>query len=79
MGITQIWCVILIIFVSTALMHTVRLLDIYDVRSAFLGEGHAVPLSRFVPSSIYRWCDHCAMPPVSPVIFHLVGVTLVRS
>ena len=71
MGINQIWWVILIIFVVTASIHNARLSYIYDVRSPFLGEVHAVPLCRFVPSSVYMWWDHCAMPPVSPAIVHL--------
>ena len=77
MGINQIWCVIAIIFVSMASIHNARLFDIYDVRSPFLGEVHAIPPSCFVPSSVYRWWDHCAMPPVSPAIIHLAGVALV--
>ena len=90
MGINQIWCVIPIIFVSMASRHNARLFDIYGVRSPFLGEVHAIPPSCFVPSSVYqtppcntgslsvyRWWDHCAMPPVSPAIIHLAGVALV--
>ena len=77
MGINQTWCVIPIIFVSTASIHNARLFDIYDVRSPFIGEVHAIPPSCFVPSSVYRWGDHCAMPPVSPAIMHLAGVALV--
>ena len=76
-GINQIWCVIPIIFVSMASIHNARLFDIYGVRSPFLGEVHAIPPSCFVPSSVYRWWDHCAMPPVSPAIIHLAGVALV--
>ena len=53
MGVSQTWRVILIIFVSTASIHDVRLFDIYDVRSPFLSEVQAVPLSRFLPSSVY--------------------------
>ena len=79
MGINQIWCVIPIIFVSMASIHNARLFDIYGVRSPFLGEVHALPPSCFVPSSVYRWWDHCAMPPVSPAIIHLAGVALVLA
>ena len=63
--------VILIIFVGTASIHNARLSHIHDVRSPLLGEVHAVPQCRFVPSSVYMWWDHCAMPPVSPAIVHL--------
>ena len=77
MGINQTWCVIPIIFVSTASIHDARLFDIYDVRSPFLSEVHAIPPSCFVPSGVFRWGDHCAMPPVSPAIIHLAGVALV--
>ena len=77
MGINQIWCVIPIIFVSMASIHNARLFDNYDIRSPFLGEVHAIPPSCFVPSSVYRWWDHCAMPSVSPAIIHLAGVALV--
>ena len=69
--------VIPIIFVSMASIHNARLFDIYDVRSPFLGEVHAIPPSCFVPSSVYRWWDHCAMRPVSHAIIHLAGVALV--
>ena len=53
MGINQTWCVIPIIFVSTASIHNARLFYIYDVRLPFLGEVHAIPPSCFVPSSVY--------------------------
>ena len=62
-----------------ALRHNARLFDIYDARSPFLGEVHAIPPSCFVPSSVYRRGDHCAMPPVSPAIIHLADVALVIS
>ena len=78
MGINQIWCVIPIIFVSMASIHNARLFVNYDIRSPFLGEVHAIPPSCFVPSSVYRWWDHCAMPSVSPAIIHLAGVALVH-
>ena len=35
-------------------------------------------LSHRVVSSVYRWWDHCAMPPVSPAIIDLAGVALVQ-
>ena len=73
--INQTWCEILIIFVGTASIHHARLFDIYDVCSPF----HAIPLSRFVPSSVFRWLDHRAMPPVSSAIIHLGDVAPVAG
>ena len=65
------------IFASMSSINIARLFDIYDVRPPFLGEVHAIPPSRFVPSSVYRWWDHRTMPLVSPAIIHLAGLALV--